>query len=118
MDCFRKLHNRREPPGLERKILRSLPMALLGSTAIPLMMAFGGRRFPPVGTREELYKYISSVDIFAISLGLTLWTAVFTVAIGCVIVVVMKGPAYVADAYPLEGPGERSLSDADTRDSR
>jgi hypothetical protein len=29
------------------------------------------------------------------------WTLVFTVAIGCVIVVLMKGPAYVADAYPL-----------------
>lgn len=29
------------------------------------------------------------------------WTLVLTLAIGCFIVRVMKGPAYVADAYPL-----------------
>jgi hypothetical protein len=29
------------------------------------------------------------------------WTLVATVAIGCFIVRVMKGPAYVADAYRL-----------------
>ena len=31
------------------------------------------------------------------------WTLVFTVAIGCVIVLLMKGPAFVADAYPPPG---------------
>jgi hypothetical protein len=31
------------------------------------------------------------------------WTLVLTVAIGCVIVIVMKGPAYVADGYPPPG---------------
>ena len=28
------------------------------------------------------------------------WTLVLTLALGCFIVRVMKGPAYVADAYP------------------
>lgn len=106
MDCFRKLHNRREPPGLERKILRRLPMALLGSTAVPALLALGARWFPPAGSGQELHKFVTSVDIFAISLALTLWTAVFTVAIGCIVVVVMKGPAYVADAYHLETPAD------------
>jgi ABC-type Fe3+ transport system permease subunit len=113
LNYFRKLHNRREPPGLERKILRRLPMALLGSTLVPVMMAVGGRWNPPDGTREEIYKYTSSVDIFAISLGLTLWTAVFTVAIGCIVVVVMKGPAYVADEYPFEGRPQRKRTEKD-----
>ena len=31
------------------------------------------------------------------------WTLVLTLAIGCAIVIVMKGPAYVADAYPPPG---------------
>ena len=47
------------------------------------------------------------VEILAISLVVTGWTAVFTVAIGCAIVWIMKGPAYVADAYELidaDGP--------------
>jgi len=30
------------------------------------------------------------------------WTVVLTVAIAAFIVMVMKGPAYVADAYPVE----------------
>ena len=29
------------------------------------------------------------------------WTVVLTLAIGCIIVMLMKGPAYVADAYHL-----------------
>ena len=43
-----------------------------------------------------------TVDIYGISLLVLHWTVVFTVAIGAFIVLVMKGPAYVADAYPLE----------------
>ncbi len=30
------------------------------------------------------------------------WTVLFTVAIAAFIVLVMKGPSYVADAYPLD----------------
>jgi hypothetical protein len=36
------------------------------------------------------------------------WTMVLTVGLGCFIVRVMKGPAHVADAYPL--PSERDES--------
>jgi len=42
------------------------------------------------------------VDIIAIAMAVTVWTAVLTVAIGCFVVIMMKGPAYVADAYELE----------------
>lgn len=41
------------------------------------------------------------------------WTLVFTVAIGCAIVWLMKGPAYVADAYPP--PERRSTSHPSNR---
>ena len=37
------------------------------------------------------------------------WSLVLTLAIGCVIVMVMKGPAYVADAYAMDAP--RPVSD-------
>jgi len=36
-----------------------------------------------------------------VGLMILFWTALFTVAIGAFVVMVMKGPAYVADAYPL-----------------
>ena len=38
--------------------------------------------------------------------AITAWTAVFTIAIGCTIVMLMKGPAYVADRYPLSDADE------------
>ncbi|MBL0168084.1 MAG: hypothetical protein IPP85_13550, partial [Propionivibrio sp.] len=44
---------------------------------------------------------ITSIDIYMISAVILHWSIVCTVAIAAFIVMVMKGPAYVADAYPL-----------------
>jgi hypothetical protein len=41
------------------------------------------------------------VDILAIATAVAVWTAVLTVAIACFVVMMMKGRAYVADAYEL-----------------
>ena len=38
------------------------------------------------------------------------WTLVLTVALGCFIVRVMKGPAYVADTYPLPDDNGASIT--------
>jgi hypothetical protein len=46
-----------------------------------------------------------AVDIWVVALIFLHWNIVLTVAIGAFIVMVMKGPAYVADAYPLEDAG-------------
>ena len=59
-------------------------------------------RMLPPEPGVNIAKHIRSVDIFAIASAITFFTAVFTIAIGCVIVYIMKGPAYVADAYPLQ----------------
>lgn len=102
MNWFRKLHDHRSPPGLERAIWRRLPMALVGSLAVPAGLALGTRWFPPEGSAFEVAKVTSTVDIVAFAIGLTSLTAVVTVATGCVVVMIMKGPAYVADAYELD----------------
>jgi MFS family permease len=119
MKYLKRLHGRRTPPGMEWTILKKLPTALVASTVIPLGVALMARVFPPPGSAEEVARRTSMVDILSIATGLTLWTAVFTVAIGCVIVHLMKGPAYVADAYPLNeradgdpGPGRRDNDQA------
>ena len=44
---------------------------------------------------------MQTFDFVMIGLVVFVWTAVLTVGIGCLIVWLMKGPAYVADAYPL-----------------
>jgi hypothetical protein len=44
---------------------------------------------------------VKLIDYVSIATGLTFLTAILTVSIGCILVKIMKGPAYVADAYPL-----------------
>lgn len=87
----------RSPAGLERRLLRLMPRALvLGSV---LLMA------PPVLARlldlTSAAVGVAMVDLVSVSLLMLYWTALFTGAIAAFIVLVMKGPAYVADAYPL-----------------
>jgi hypothetical protein len=96
--------SRREPPGLERTVLRKLPVVALGGTLVPLFFAIASRVFPPAGGEVELARHLGFVDAFAVAAAVTLWTAVFTVAIGAFVVRVMKGPAYVADRYDLHDP--------------
>jgi hypothetical protein len=98
--CFKRLHDRCEPPGLEWQILKRLPKALLLGTLIPVGLSVLARLLPPA-EGVDAAKNILNVDIFAIATAITFWTGVLTVAIGCVVVAIMKGPAYVADAYEI-----------------
>jgi hypothetical protein len=96
----------RSPPGLERRILKTLPFALVGSLLAPLLaylaVTLGGNT--PVGLTAE--RHASDMLIAGIAFTVTAWTAILTVAIGCLIVILMKGPAYVADRYPLSDADE------------
>lgn len=91
----------RHPPGLEWQILKWLPMAMLASTVIPILMYVYAHAFPAVAPGETLEKFLTSAGISALATAITTWTALFTLAIGCLIVHLMKGPAYIADGYPL-----------------
>ena len=89
------------PAGLERKILRRLPRTLWVGTALAGALALIVRALPWSGSEAEVLTRITTIDIYLIGVVVLLWTAVLTVGIGAFIVMVMKGPAYVADAYPL-----------------
>lgn len=103
MNGFRRLPgSRRERSGLEWRLLRRLPLITLVGTLVPGLYALNARVFPMGGAADEVFKAIQSADILAVAAVLLHWTVVFTVAIACLIVVVMKGHAYVADAYPLQ----------------
>jgi hypothetical protein len=92
----------KSPPGLERRILRALPRVLWQGTALLGLLALAAQFWPWTGHEAEVFTRITTLHIGLISLLVLHWTAVLTVAIGAFIVMVMKGPAYVADAYPLE----------------
>ncbi len=119
MNLFNKLHERRVPPGLEWQILRKLPHITFVGSLIPVALTVLVRMLPPE-PGVDIAKHVKTVDIFAIATAITFFTAVLTVAIACVVVYIMKGPAYVADAYPLQHsdhpaaePGVRGKADKD-----
>lgn len=94
--------SRREVSGFEWTLFRKLPRIALLGTLLPALAALAMRWLPLEGTGEALEKQLQMADILAISVIVMHWTAVFTLAIGCIIVILMKGHAYVADSYALD----------------
>lgn len=102
VDLFTKLPGfQKAPAGLERKILRLLPKVLLVGTTVIALPSLVVRVWSMSDAPYLVAKLLKTVDIYTFSLLATFWTALFTFAIGALTVMVMKGPAYVADAYPL-----------------
>jgi hypothetical protein len=97
MEYFNKLPGFvKSPSGLEWVLLKKIPWIFLISA------------FTPCAIILKLYLLNNALDaeqlkIIYQCLGVlfSLWFFIGTVAIGCVVVIVMKGPAYVADPYEL-----------------
>ena len=95
--------SKRSPSGLEWALWKRLPAILVLGTAVPIGLAlalwWAAPGQPSAAEERDLllltYKLIGLVVLH--------WTLVLTLSIGCVIVLVMKGPAFVADAYPPPG---------------
>ncbi len=89
----------RTPAGLEWTVLRRLPMIALAGTVLPIVAALVAAVV--LGGDPASAKLVVTIQILLASVLVLHWTAVCTVALLCVIVLTAKGPAYVADAYPL-----------------
>lgn len=103
MNLFTKLPGFvRTAPGLEQRIWRRLPAILLWGTLLPLLLAGANHALapamPPSGGDQST---VLLWDFTMVGVVVFHWTMVLTVALGCFIVRLMKGPAYVADAYAL-----------------
>ena len=109
MNWLRKLPGFQPTPhGLEWRLLRLMPTACLAGTLLPALMAFAARFFIVAGSAADLARRIQLFDFVMIGLVIFIWTLVITVTIGCVIVWLMKGPAYVADGFEVshsDAPG-------------
>jgi hypothetical protein len=102
MDWLTKLPgSQRTPHGFEWRLLRLMPTIWLAGTLLPALAAVAGRFFIKGSTAAELARHIQLFDYMMIGLVIFVWTAVLTVTIGCVIVWLMKGPAYVADGFEV-----------------
>jgi hypothetical protein len=87
---------RREPPGFEWFVLRSVPKLMVYGTSlfvIPFAILQYGIEPSSSSRLWELY-FIAGLIFF--------WTMLFTAALCAFIVYLVKGPAFVADAYYLE----------------
>jgi len=64
-------------------------------------MSLAARYLMTASSATELLRRIQVFDFLMIGLVISIWTLVLIVSIGCVIVWLMKGPAYVADGYEV-----------------
>lgn len=90
-------------------MLRLMPKVWVVGTLLPALLSVAARFFITAGDAAELARHIQMFDFAMIGLVIFIWTLVLTVTIGCIVVWLMKGPAYVADGM------EVSHSDAPKR---
>jgi hypothetical protein len=101
MSWLNKLPNSvRSASGLEWTLWRKLPLIFVVGTAIPLAVAVALHMLTEQTSSVET-RWLQTMDYMVAGVVIFHWTAVFTIAIGCVVVMLMKGPGYVADD-PLE----------------
>ena len=98
MNWLKKLpQSPRSESGLEWRLWRKLPLIALAGTVLPLLaLGLVHLLADPNGSAADA-RWLQMVDYMVGGLVVFHWSMVATVAIGCVIVMVMKGPGYVAD---------------------
>ena len=102
MNLFNRLPGfGRSPAGLEWALVRRLPLVAVAGTAVPASCLLAVRLAAAWTNNDAAAKLATTFEIALASAVILYWTIVFTVLLGCVIVMIAKGPAYVADAYPL-----------------
>jgi hypothetical protein len=100
MNWLKKLSpTRREASGLEWRLWRKLPVILLVGSALPLLgLGLVHLLADPQASAQQA-RWLQMADYVVVGVVVFHWAMVLTVGIGCVIVMVMKGPGYVADGY-------------------
>lgn len=100
MDYFKKLPNYvRSPAGLEWRLFKKLPRYFLAGISLPSLIILALYLNNTALSNEQL-----KTIYLCLGLIFSVWFFVGAAAIGCIVVMIMKGPAYVADAYerPIE----------------
>jgi hypothetical protein len=122
MNWLKKLSpTRREASGLEWTLWRKLPLILLAGTALPLMVLGVVHLLTDPEPSAQQARWLQLADYVVGGVIVFHWTMVLTLGIGCVIVIVMKGPGYVADGYLVphsDKPREVSETDEEAATAR
>jgi hypothetical protein len=97
------------PAGFEHRIWRRLPTLFVWGALLPILLALLNRA-TRVDVSPLAEKAALQWDFLMVGLVVTNWMILIALGVGCFIVRVMKGPAYVADAYPLPELEPQSLT--------
>jgi hypothetical protein len=119
MDWFKKLPMQHPSPhGAEWALWKRLPTILVWGTALPLAVGLLTWGLAPAAATSDAEDPALLLTFYQL-IGLVVlhWTLVLTVGIGCLIVRIMKGPAYVADAYPPPGREAEATGKKDSNES-
>lgn len=100
------------PYGLECRILRRLPLALLMSLLLPALVCVVARLWLSsaddaaslTANALDAERLLHLIDYLMIGVATLLWYLLAMLGTGCIIVWLMKGPAYVADGFDFNGP--------------
>jgi hypothetical protein len=99
-------HSIRSPSGLEWVLWRKLPWIAIAGTLAPLGILAVLHFFGEGASDAAQERWLQRADFIVGAVVLFHWTMVITVGIGCCIVMVMKGPSYLADSYHLSHSDE------------
>lgn len=114
MNWFNKLDGTlRSASGLEWRIWRKLPLIALVGTLVPALLWVVLDWSLDAENSTVHARWLLTASYVAWGAVIFHWTMVLTLAIGCAIVMVMKGPGYVADAYPLSHSDSPAVQDPD-----
>lgn len=111
----------RSPSGLEWRLWRKLPWIALIGTALPVVVLALLHAFAEPTPGGENPRWLGMADILVGAVLVLHWTLLFVVACGCIVVMVMKGPGYVADGYRVshsDAPRSQVETDAEAAASR
>lgn len=89
----------RSPSGLEWRLWRKLPWIALIGTALPLLLLGVLHAVAEPLPHGESPRWLGMADILVGAVLVLHWTLLAVVAFGCIVVMIMKGPGYVADGY-------------------
>ena len=102
-------------PGLEWTLWKKLPWIALVGTALPLALIGLAYWTADLPVTPDAERALTQWFYLAIGVVMLHWTLMLTMAIGCVVVMIMKGPAFVADGFEVQHtdtPGSPDREDA------
>ncbi len=103
MNLLNRLKNfESSPAGLEWQIWKRLHIILAVGTLLPLLVSAVVYVLDGLEPVTQSAKAVEQFFYVMVGLVVLNWSLALTLAIGCVIIMLMKGPAFVADAYVME----------------